>query len=239
MSNAPTDTGWLMVTAGNGFACGRKSDGVPVCWGLDDLGQTSVVNRPVLMVDAGLTHACGLQADGYANCWGDHSQGATVAPADRFKKLSAGVGLTCGITTKHATRCWGRTDLDSDTGMASNDPRAVPSGDFSAVEAGDNMACAIATKGGGITCWGDTSAWSDAMFSGTGFTQVSLNQGEACTLNDAGLAHCGGLDAAGGSLSGTFTQVSAGVTNGCALASTHVLSCWALDDASLAAATGP
>ncbi|NOY26402.1 MAG: hypothetical protein GXP62_11065, partial [Oligoflexia bacterium] len=186
----------------------------------------------------GADHTCSLQADGYANCWGNSALGATVPPNNRFRSLSAGTGFTCGLTTKREPLCWGRDDLVTDTGIPATSPVIPASGDYSLVEAGDGFACGAGVKSG-VTCWGDTEGWPDLFSDTDQYAQLSLAAGEACGLKIDGSAWCAMLSQAGQSLSGVILQVSAGVGHACALATGGALSCWALDDASAPAVSGP
>ncbi len=222
VTDVPTDGEWMRVAAGAGYACARKADGYPVCWGVDDVGQATADDGAVVSISAGYDHACALQADGYVNCWGNTDQGATVVPNDRFEQISAGQGFTCGIGVGAGLQCWGDRD-----GAADPDSPAVPPAlGASAVAAGYGMACGV--SGGNVTCWGDTSGWP-GLFSGGDWDQLSLGAGEACGLKTDGSAHCAGLAETGELLEGSFEKVTAGGGHGCAIRESGRVVCWMLD----------
>jgi alpha-tubulin suppressor-like RCC1 family protein len=93
-----TDTNWASVTAGDGHACGLKTTGEALCWGVNSSGQLGTgdfngrtapapVTTPVgasssvgwEMITTSGTFTCGL-ADGELYCWGSNAYGQVEAP---------------------------------------------------------------------------------------------------------------------------------------------------------------
>ncbi|WP_158542422.1 RCC1 domain-containing protein [Lujinxingia litoralis] len=143
-------TGWLDVSAGEGFSCALTAEGALYCWGRTDAGVTGANNTDVyeprayegalsaLSLSAGSSHACGvvdLDADDDVYCWGDGAMyklgtGETrreVSPSPRapgatsLVSVVSGRTFTCGLTVDGALHCWG----DNARGQLGYDPTLV------------------------------------------------------------------------------------------------------------------
>ena len=59
-----------------------KTDGAPVCWGLDEFGQASVPDGlgTVGSISAGYGHTCAVKTDGTPVCWGLNDDGQSSVP---------------------------------------------------------------------------------------------------------------------------------------------------------------
>jgi alpha-tubulin suppressor-like RCC1 family protein len=154
------------------------------CWGKGGLigdGTLSQRSTPTLVagghirftsVSASESHVCGIEADsGFAYCWGSNSalgDGTTTdrllptlaSGGRRFSSIDAEYRLTCGIETESGLAyCWGKNTFGQ-VGDGTTTDRLVPtlvnSGSlrFSSVNAGGEIACAIATQNSGGYCWG-------------------------------------------------------------------------------------
>lgn len=235
VTDAPVDTGWIEIAAGVAHACARKSDGAPFCWGDDLHGQTTAAAAPAAALTSGLDHSCSLGATGYATCWGRSEQGATVPPNNRFDVLAAGGGFTCAIDIADATVCWGRSDETA----GADSPIVPPAGAFNELAANRDRACGTLSAGG-VDCWGVEPEAVEETFDGEVLGTLSLGQEEWCGITTGGTGICRGLADRGQSLSYLPTALAAGHSHGCAIApNTSAMTCWSLDDASDAAATGP
>ena len=106
-SEASESVRYTYVAAGNYFTCGVKADGLIVCWGDDDDGQTSPPDGVFASVSAGDYYTCGVRSDGGVECWGKDYAGETSSPDGVFASVSAGVLHSCGVRTDGAVECWG------------------------------------------------------------------------------------------------------------------------------------
>jgi hypothetical protein len=242
-------SGWhrfSQVTTGVFHACGVALDGVAWCWGDDQFGQSGPFARaPSFIprqVDGGLAfrsvsgghfHSCGVTPNGAAYCWGDGtggelgdgSTGSSTTPVPvagglTFRSVSAGVLLTCGLTTDGAAWCWG-TNFAGSLGTGTADtiqttPARVGGGlTFTSVEAGIALACGL-TAAGSAYCWGavdDPGAASETC------PDINLHgfvvTGGTCSTRP--------VPVPGGR---TFTALSVGIPDVCALAVDGTAYCW-------------
>jgi predicted nucleic acid-binding Zn ribbon protein len=70
------------ITAGGYHTCAIKTDDTPVCWGNNELGQTTIPagTGPVTSITAGYSHSCAVKTEGTPVCWGDDTYGQTTIP---------------------------------------------------------------------------------------------------------------------------------------------------------------
>lgn len=144
---------WKVVTSGNSFTCGIKSDDSLWCWGGNATGQlgdnTSGTNRlvPVAingggtwkLVSAGSDFACGIKNDDTLWCWGSNGFGqigdntsgtnrlipTAVNGGGTWKLVSAG-SHTCGIKSDDTVWCWGYNGQGQIGDNTSGNNRLVP-----------------------------------------------------------------------------------------------------------------
>lgn len=112
------------VSASAEHACGRRSDGIVVCWGSNDEHQltdntangSGIVDTGILgaqSVSVGTDFSCALSGDGRLSCFGG---GYTATPAVidglvsqlATTHTSAGDGHSCSVRSDGTARCWGR-----------------------------------------------------------------------------------------------------------------------------------
>lgn len=141
--NAPTQvtafgTNVAGFTAGDSYACARKTDGTLWCWGsflsladVRDAGagqptptQMTTLGSSVIAVSSGRSHTCAVKADGTLWCWGKNQfgqlgDGTTVerdapvqvkALGQSVTDVSAGGGSTCAKKSDGTLWCWGKND---------------------------------------------------------------------------------------------------------------------------------
>ena len=203
------------------------------CWGSNGAGQigdgsTSDASKPTSpsgltfnSISAGDQHSCALQRDGTAYCWGDNSNGqlgdgtksSELKPSQilgfAFAAIVAGNQFSCGI--EQATLevyCWGINtfgQLGDGTTVDHAKPVPVKGGlQFSAVALGASHACALEAKTGAAYCWG---------YNGQG------ELGDGTTADElVPVAVTGGVT--------TFSAISAGTQQTCAITSKNVPYCW-------------
>lgn len=123
-------------------------------------------------ISSGFSHGCAVRTDGRILCWGAGSAGqlgnggtsssttpVQVASSLTFRSVTAGATHTCAITTGGAAYCWGdNTNGKLGVGQAvtqSTVPVAVAGGfSYSAISAGVDHTCGIATPSNEVLCWG-------------------------------------------------------------------------------------
>ena len=239
------------ITGGTTFTCALDNTGGEFCWGENSNGQAgnpdtannflvpvSVMSQST-MISTGYNHACLLRR-GKAYCWGDDTYGelgnntTTTTPQSTpvpvytggvlsgltLIQISAGQTWTCALASTGNAYCWGNNStatglsdaiaLGNNTNNASSVPVLVSGGlSFTQISVGNDFACGL-TSAAVAYCWGNNR--SGQM--GNGGTSLSLVPGAVTTT---------------GALSGvTLTQIEAGTSYACALASTGTAYCWGL-----------
>ena len=138
------------VAAGEAHTCGLRGDGIVVCWGANDDGQSSPPEDRFRSISAGGRHTCGINRDGAIRCWGRSDDGRAAAPMRTdFAHISAGGQHTCALTTAREVLCWG-----SDGAGQSSPPNQIQ-GATDAIASGPSYSCASSnTLPPLIQCWG-------------------------------------------------------------------------------------
>lgn len=190
---------------------------------------------PFVQLAAGGEQFCGLQEDGAALCW-TPAPGSTPASlrqpaAGQFQQISVGGAAFCGLLDNGALRC-GETSLNGIT--------TAPEGNFIAVAAGGQHACAL-DAGGAAVCWG-RSTDADAGDSDDGrttpppdasFVDIAAGGAHSCgiTFDDSLLCWGQNPDGRADSQPGPFQQLALGVNNTCALRLDGTVFCQGNDSA--------
>lgn len=236
----PDDPALTQLSVGESHACAIASSGRAYCWGRNisgELGNGSTTNsadpvavstsgalagRTFKQISAGSRHTCAIASDDWAYCWGvvpvAVSTGGALA-GKTFRQLSTGTAHTCAIASDDQAYCWGSSsdgklgngsisDRGSAVPVAVNTSGALAGKTIKQISAGSNHTCAIASDGQAY-CWG----WSLEGALGTGSTTSSAVPVPVST---------------GGALAGgkTFTQIGAGSSHTCAIASGGQAYCW-------------
>lgn len=229
------------LSAGAFHVCGLEPTGSVYCWGYNEYrqlgdGTTSDRGTPVpvggalslAQISAGRLHTCGLTPNGAAYCWGYNSAGqlgdgsttdspspVLVAGGLTFAQISAGANHTCGLTPAGEAYCWGSNtygQLGNGSVVDSPSPTAVAGGlTFADLAAGSGYTCGV-TLDGRAYCWG-----FDGDFAGGNGGGLLGNGSLTNSSSPEAVALPGGT---------TFTQIRAGATEACALASDGAAYCW-------------
>jgi alpha-tubulin suppressor-like RCC1 family protein len=240
------------ITTGFNFTCALDTAGGSYCWGLNSSGQlgnpvtasnflvpVAVTSEPT-MTASGYNHSC-LLRNGRAWCWGDDTYGelgnntTTTTPQTTpvpvytggvlsgltLIQVSAGEDWTCALASTGAAYCWGNNStggsgdviaLGNNTSTASSQPVLVSGGlTFTQISVGDDFACGV-TSAGVAYCWGNNHSG-----------QLG-NGGNLYALVPTAVTATSGTPLFGL----TVTQIAAGNTFTCALASTGAAYCWGL-----------
>ncbi len=147
---AMADQGAFAITAGSGHTCMLDfTTHEPVCWGRDDLGQSTPPAIPLLQIAAGDGYTCGLTPEGALTCWGRALPNAPPVGA-RFRTVVAGPTYACALDAADIATCWG----DGPANLLS--PPAVA---FDSLALGRDHACGITfdERFQRVVCWGDNS----------------------------------------------------------------------------------
>jgi alpha-tubulin suppressor-like RCC1 family protein len=224
--------GCALTSAGQAWCWGRNTMGQ---LGDSTAASTSVpvaVLHPsgvtFTQISAGAIHTCAITSAGQAYCWGANGDGrlgdsTTVLPlmpvavrplgAIAFTSISAGGSHTCGLNGSGQAYCWGNNayaQIGDSTKTFAVTPVAVrqPTGvTFSAIAAGANHTCALATTGQAY-CWGyggDGAVGNNSSLgsripvavqqpSGVTFTSITTEYNHSCGLTSAGQAYCWGYN---------------------------------------------
>ena len=222
---------YTAIDAGQYYTCAITSAGAPVCWGLDDDGQTTIPPDlgSVTQISAGSFHTCAITTAGSPVCWGRSTEGQTMIPPNlgSVTHIAAGAYHTCAITTAGTPACWGYND-DGETTIPPN------LGSVTQISAGAFHTCAITTAGTPV-CWG---------FNGDGETTIPPNLGSVmqitagafhtCAITTAGTPACWGDNLDGETTIppnlGSVTQISAGDSHTCASTTAVTPVCWGSND---------
>ena len=239
----PTEKVTFMdVVSGAQHYCGLKPDGLVVCAGDDEYGQSSPPSGAYESITAGDFHTCGVKTDGSVECWGGFEKGASlvnpvmppgssraaVPPDGTFTSVSAGKGHTCGVRTDALIQCWGSNkDLLGDGRAGQATP---PLGRFLSVSAGGWHTCGVRT-GGSVECWGDDAHGQATPPSGR-FLSVSAGGMHTCGVRTGGSVECWGSDDHGQSTPPLeeFIAVSSGYNHSCGIRSDGRVYCWGYNE---------
>ena len=225
---ACTPTTFEKVKVAGGFACGISGDGGMYCWGdnvsgnLGD-GTTTPRTHPTQVgtandwidVDTRYARACGIRSDHSLWCWGYGADGelgdgqakdeptpvqvVSDKPGVGWKAIAIGRSAACAIHDDGSLACWG---LDRVANKVVATPAAVDSNtDWTQVAVG-TVTCGIRSSTNGLYCWGASS-------------QGDLGLG---TTTSVATPTRIGTD--------TFTSVSVGYFDTCAIRSDGALFCW-------------
>lgn len=171
-----------IITAGDGFACVRRSDGSVWCWGegrsgaLGNGGEDPRITPaavaalpPVIAIDAGTHHVCALDESGAVWCWGDNSYGKVNGGASSGTLLPTQVALpraavsvsasryhSCAVLDDASLACWGKNNhgqLGNGVVLETGGMALNVLDKVTSVATGTYHTCAV--RDGVVWCWGD------------------------------------------------------------------------------------
>ena len=215
LTDAP-DGSYTAVSAGTDHNCAIREDKTLACWGEspteEKVGLTNAPGGHFTAISAGGSHTCAIRESGAIECWGRNYRGvrqgtgSTDAPPGRFTAVSAGSLHTCGLRESGAIECWGDDGYEQ---------TYAPAGSYTAVSAGGSFTCAI-RESGEIACWGNGY--------NCGSRAIGEHENEIVCLWDDNNPY----EPTGRTLpEGSFTAISAGNVEICAIRDTGESVCWA------------
>jgi alpha-tubulin suppressor-like RCC1 family protein len=249
------------------------------CWGDDHDGQvgdgtftpgiatpTKVSLASVAHMALGVGHTCAVLTTGELDCWGDDDEGElgdamtsnraspTPVPIANVVSAAAGDDFTCATDNMSVVRCWGNDGEGESGDGGSTSPTLTPlvvsgvTGDV--VAAGFTHACALASIGGVVSCWGEnsdgqlgrgtTAARAKPQNLSATFDSIAAGGRHTCGVGAAGKPLCWGANEHGEvgdgtqnddtvpttvTLTGTGPKFAVGDTHTC-VHSTAGVSCW-------------
>lgn len=218
-NDAPTDAGFIAVSAGFHFSCALREDGSAVCWGYLYDGALNAPSGRFTQISAGAAHACATRLDGTAQCWGwnywDYWDTALYRHSAALTGVVVGGGEVCVLDANGEAHCTG------------NVPSLQPaSGRYSQLSLGDTSGCGI-KHDGGTACWGaPLGATPTAAMS-----KISVGEAHACGVQADGPVVCWGDNRFGQTDAppGHYLAVVAGDRYSCAITTAETVECWGQD----------
>ncbi len=232
---APTDLGVdaIDLDAFASTTCAIDGGGVPRCFG-EQLARPApgdgtapppfTLPAPAVAIAVGLDHACAVLTSGAVACWGDNHDG----------------GLTTSVSA-----CPQPAMPGDPAPPCVVDPTFVPGVDAQAIDAGDDVTCALTTDAR-VLCWGDAAggrlghgalgvaapASIDVAGAPIHAIQISLASRRGCAVTDDHALVCwGGEHAAPTRLDelGAVTAVAVGDDHACVVTAAGDVTCWGED----------
>ncbi len=161
----------IAIGAGGDQTCALTVSGRLLCWGAQYAGVNQVDDVRYTALSVGPTHACAITLSRQVRCWGSNAfgqlgSGSTMPSSqpvlarglDSVQTVSAGVSHTCATDDSGVAWCWGngiagQIGNGSTSGLALEPSRVLSAASFSAISAGGEFTCALATDSR-AWCWG-------------------------------------------------------------------------------------
>jgi len=214
----------LSVSTGPPQACAVRADQTLACWGRPFGPLANPVSPPAgtfTDVSVGGGFGCALRTDQTLVCWPDSPQ--TAPPAGTFTSVSSGAtGFSCGVRTDATLACWPPS------------PSPIPTGTFTSVSMGGDIACALRTDQS-AACFLNSRPGVVGLPPGA-YTSVSANSAFTvtasfqlvCALRTDATALCVGPNQLTPQVTppGAFTAIAAGGLFACGIRPDATLACW-------------
>lgn len=227
------------IVGGNYGGCSVANTGKAYCWGwgnnlgdgTNDVSYTPVAvsgNHSFQSLSIGVSSTCGIDNSGAAYCWGGNLGNGTEGSysnvpvavtlpfgVSSFRSISVGEMSSCAVANTGEAYCWGLNTYGQLGNGTINNGESVPVKvslpegvtSFRSVSTSGFLACGIADDGMAY-CWGKNDL---GQLGNVNYTNESSGKPIEVTLPD-------GVS--------SFSSVSVGKKNACAIANTGVGYCW-------------
>lgn len=223
----PANTYLSNIEASSTHVCGRSLSGRVICWGWDGYGVLSVPSTNNFTLTAsGTEHSCALTQTGAIQCWGRNDSRISAPTSSTYSNLTAGETFTCALNATGAPVCWGINApavpadfISRGTGVAlsagssfacalhaggalecwggNSSITTVPSGNYTAINAGADHACAIRATDNNLVCWGGTNTYGETTAPSGTYNSIAAGGNHSCAINSAGFLVCWGKNTSG------------------------------------------
>lgn len=199
------------VSVGRNHACAVSTDGAIECWGTEEYGKKEPPAEEIFEeVAVGDTFGCARTSEGVVTCWGSNRLGQVNTPIGVFEQLVAGQQHACVLDADGAIDCWG-----SDIRGATD----APAGTFRRISASGSTSCAH-REDGSVICWG---ASDDVELASDNFRRIAAGAGFVCGIDQSEAIECTEKT---DPPSGTYREISASGSKGCAIGGAGAIFCW-------------
>jgi hypothetical protein len=176
---------------------------IPMCWGDDSKGQSTIPTALSLTEDeeyvgiaTGGLHTCVAINNTQTNnshvvCWGDNAKGQSAAqayPSTMIYAITAGVAHTCVLLDSGTVRCWGDSTYGATTPPTGNNSS------FVSIDAGGYHTCGILDMSFGIKCWGRDDQAQSGSDLNHAFDYVAAGDLHTCGVTNGNRVICWGND---------------------------------------------
>jgi peroxiredoxin len=227
--NSPEGNNFVAVSSGYRHTCALDDQGSVICWGQSTYGATNPPETSFETLSCGLSFCCGLTGTEGNNitCWGNDGDGQSSPPEGTFSSVSTGGGRhACALDSEGKITCWG-----SPKGFqGSVGPFPTGNGQYSDLEAGHYLTCAVTLDGDG-KCWG-TNKHKQATPPPAKFKEISAGTVHSCGIAADDTLKCWGSDSFDRTNcpDGTYTQLEVNQLHSCAVSTNSLISCWGFKD---------
>ena len=137
-------------------ACALRTNGHPICWGMNLYGQASPPpGESLKYISSGDTHTCGVRLDGSLVCWGSNDREQASPPEGRgFTAVASSRSHTCAIREDGTTTCWGADYSYQATPPEGALLKYLDAGTAYSLYPGFSFTCGLRVEDDTLACWG-------------------------------------------------------------------------------------
>ena len=181
-----------------GHACGIKTTGYVVCWGVNEEGESRRRDGSSLPSAPETATPAGYGPTGQRPAGDTTGQARPTAPqVPEFVSLDVGDAISCGIMATGSVVCWGENNVGQGSPPAGHFA-SVSVGHRSGWGKGQGHACGVKTDNT-IACWGQNDQGQTTVPTGE-FVAVDVGRPHICGMRPDGTLECWGYDTKGGEI---------------------------------------
>ena len=205
-SNAPTDSGYTLISSNRTAFAAIKTDGSISAWGLaNDGGSGAPTDTGYISISSTERAFAAIKADGSISVWGLASDGGSGAPTD--------TGYTSIASTRTAFAAMKTDGSISVWGNSSRGGSGAPTdAGYTSIRATERAFSAIAADGS-ISVWGDSNYGNSGVPTDAGYVSISSTQRAFAAMKVDGSISAWGNSSFGSSGAPTdtgYTSISSG-----------------------------